>query len=395
VLPLSGLSYTIIIMEKINNNGLKFFKTKNGTKLPLPVFFPDATRAVLKTLDSADIEDTKTPGILVNTYHLYNELGSRVIKKFGGIRKFMSWNGAVISDSGGFQIMTLVKANKRFGAITDEAVVFRPTAKKKIIFTPEESIRFQMELNTDMVVVLDEFTDPKSDEKKACQSVERTILWAKRSKKYFEEICGKKGLDEKNRPYLLGIVQGGEFLNLRVECTQRLVEIGFDGLGYGGWPITSQGKFNYEVAQTIAKNTPEKYFLYGLGVGKPDEIVGCNDLGYSVFDCVLPTRDARHRRLYVYNADSIDDINIRQAKFYSYFTPDKERYYSDSEPVSRACDCLLCARYSRAYLAHLFRIQDVSALRLATIHNLRFYSLLMEKLFYCHSRESGNPSLIG
>jgi len=382
-------------MKKISNNGLKFFKTRGGAKLSLPVFFPDATRAVLKTLDSADIEATKTPGILVNTYHLYNELGERVIKKFDGIRKFMSWKGAVISDSGGFQIMTLVKANKRFGAITDEAVVFRPSPKKKIIFTPEESVRFQMELNTDMVVVLDEFTDPKADAKEARQSVERTVLWAKRSKKCFEEICEKKGLSGKNRPYFLGIVQGGDFLDLRAECTQRLVEVGFDGLGYGGWPITSEGKFNYEVAQAIAKHTPEKYFLYGLGVGKPDEIVGCNDLGYSIFDCVLPTRDARHRRLYVYNADSVDDINIRQLKFYSYFTPDKERYYSDSEPVSRACDCLLCARYSRAYLAHLFRIQDVSALRLATIHNLRFYSLLMEKLFYCHSRESVNPSLIG
>ncbi|HUS60028.1 MAG TPA: tRNA guanosine(34) transglycosylase Tgt [Nevskiaceae bacterium] len=348
----------------------QYFKTIKG-KIPLPVFFPDATQAVVKTLDSKDIQNTKTPGILVNTYHLYRNLGRQVIKKHGGIRGFMSWPGAVISDSGGFQVMSLAKTSKR-GVVADEGVTFHPQGGKKIVFTPEKSIQFQMILKPDMVVVLDDFTEPKASYEKAKETVRRTILWAKRCKKEF--------LKYSPLPYILAVVQGGEYLDLRKECAQKLAEIGFDGFGFGGWPITKEGKFNYEVAQCIADAAPKGYFLFGLGIGKPEEIVGCVDLGYHIFDCVLPTRDARHRRLYVYNADSIEKINPRQPKFYSYFTPDKEKHYQDNRPISRACDCLLCRRYTRAYLAHLFRTEEITAMRLATIHNLRFYSILMENL---------------
>lgn len=130
----------------------------------------------------------------------------------------------------------------------------------------------------------------------------------------------------------------------------------------------------------MADNTPEDYLLFGLGIGKPHEIVTLYDLGFRIFDCVLPTRDARHKRLYVYNAPSMDEIDVHAKDFYSYYVPDKERYYDDESPVSTACDCLLCTHYSRSYLAHLFRVKDMTALRLATIHNLRFYSLLTEKL---------------
>lgn len=358
----------------------KYFRTINGDKVKLPVFFPDATKAIIKTIDSIDIQETKTPGILVNTYHLYRELGSRVIKNHHGIRGFMSWQGAVISDSGGFQVMSLAKASSKRGSVTDEGVTFRPQGRKKIVFTPEKSIEFQMLLKPDMVVVLDDFTEPTADYRRAKETVDRTVLWAKRSKEEFLKICQKKGLDEKVRPYILGVVQGGDFLDLRKECAERLVEIGFDGFGYGGWPITQEGQFNYDVARRIAKDAPKGYFLYGLGIGKPEEIVGCVDLGYHIFDCVLPTRDARHRRLYVYEANSIKDIDIRQPKFYSYYTPDKERHYQDNRPIGEACDCLLCKNYTRAYLAHLFRLEEPTAMRLATIHNLRFYSILMEKL---------------
>lgn len=362
------------------SQGPKYFKTIHGSKVKLPVFFPDATRATVKTIDSVDIKTTKTPGILVNTYHLYRELGGRAIKNHNGIRGFMSWKGAVISDSGGFQVMSLAKASSKRGSVADEGVTFRPQGKKKIVFTPEKSIQFQMLLKPDMVIVLDDFTEPTADYKKAKESIERTVLWGRRSKEEFLRICQKEGLDENSRPYILGVVQGGDYLDLRKECAERLVKIGLDGLGYGGWPLTLKGEFNYDVARRIVKDTPRGYFLYGLGIGKPEEIVGCVDLGYHIFDCVLPTRDARHRRLYVYEADSIKDIDIRQPKFYSYYTPDKEKYYQDSRPVSKACDCLLCQNYTRAYLAHLFRLEEPTALRLATIHNLRFYSILMEKL---------------
>ena len=356
----------------------KFFRSKNGD-LPLPVFFPDATRAVVRSIDTSDLESTKTPGILVNTFHLWQELGVDVLKKFGGVREFMDWRGGVISDSGGFQVMSVIKSKNLKGKITDEGAVFYPSKNKKKILTPEKSIEFQMALNTDMVVVLDDFTDPVSTYEEAKVSVERTLAWAKRSKAEFEKICKEKKLGDK-KPYILGVVQGGEYQDLREYCTKELVKIGFDGLGYGGWPINKEGKFDYDSAKSIANNAPEDYFLYGLGVGKPEEVLGCAKLGFNIFDCVLPTRDARHERLYVYNFDSIEDINLDVDKFYSFYTPGKEKYYKDDSPVSTACDCLLCRKYSKAYLAHLFRIGDFTAGRLATIHNLRFYSILMEKL---------------
>jgi len=351
------------------------FHTLDNQKLALPVFFPDATRAVVKTLDTEDIKNTKTPGILVNTYHLQHELGTSLFKKLNGVRPFMNWPDAVISDSGGFQVMSIAKRKGSGGKITDEGVIFKSGGKKEKL-TPESSIEFQLTLKTDMVVVLDDFTPPGATREEAEETVKRTLLWARRSKDHFEKLTRHMEV----KPYLLGVVQGGEYLDLRAECTKELVKIGFDGLGYGGWPITPEGNFNYDVAKIIADVAPKDYLLYGLGIGKPDEIVGCTKLGYSIFDCVLPTRDARHKRLYVYNAKSIDTINLSEEKFYSYYVPDKEMHYKDTSPVSTACDCQLCTNYSRSYLAHLFRIKELTAMRLATIHNLRFYSLLMEKL---------------
>ena len=357
----------------------RFFKSRNG-QIPLPVFFPDATRAVIRSLDTSDIESTKTSGILVNTFHLWRELGRMTIKKFGGIGNFMDWHGGIISDSGGFQVMSVIKSGAMKGRITDEGAVFYPLKNVKVILTPEKSIQFQMSLKPDMVIVLDDFTDPEVGKGRARQSVLRTIAWAKRSKDEFIKICKKKKLAEGARPYILGVVQGGRFQDLRKYCAGELTKIGFDGFGYGGWPMTDEGKFDFDSAKTIAGSTPKNYFLYGLGVGKPGDVTACAKLGYNIFDCVLPTRDARHGRLYVYDAASIEEIDIDKPNFYSFYNPEKEKYFSDKSPISAACDCLLCRKYSQAYLAHLFRIGDFTAGRLATIHNLRFYSVLMEKL---------------
>lgn len=355
----------------------KVFKTVKG-EIPLPVFFPDATRAVLKTLDSQDIKATKTPGVLVNTFHLYLGLGKRVLKVHKGVGNFMNWQGGIISDSGGFQVMSMIKSNPAQGKVTDEGVVYRPSRKKKLLFTPEDSIKFQSHIKPDMLVVLDDFTPPQATREQAVDTVNRTINWAKRCKKEFQKIYAKN--PKSKRPYLLGVVQGGDYLDLRQYCAQELVKIGFDGFGYGGWPIKENGEFNFAVAQTIADSTPKDYLLYGLGVGKPDEIAKLVKMGYHIFDCVLPTRDARHQRLYVYTASTIDKINLEDEKFYQYLVPTKQKYYSDTTPISTACDCSLCTNYSKSYLNHLFKVGDSTAKRLATIHNLRFYSLLMEKL---------------
>lgn len=349
--------------------------------LKMPVFFPDATRGVIRTIGSNDIKNTQTPGVLVNTYHLYRELGSLVLQTYGGIRPFMGWNGAVISDSGGFQVMSLAKKNQKRGAITDKGVTFLPPgSKKKILLTPEISIAFQFEINPDMMVVLDDFTPPGASVSEARETVERTILWAKKCKAEYNRQLEKRRIEDKDRPLLLGVVQGGEYDELRVECAQALSEIGFDGFGFGGWPLDVQGNFQYKTAQLIAKHTPKDYLLYGLGIGKPQEVASLSRMGYHIFDCVLPTRDARHKRLYVYKADSISGINLENPDFYEYYVPDKEKHYKDTDPVSKACDCQLCKNYSRGYLAHLWRIKEMTALRLSTIHNLRFYSILMQKL---------------
>lgn len=357
--------------QKMTNTRPQFFKTLSGKNIQLPIFFPDATRAVLKTLDSEDIKNTQTLGVLVNTFHLFQDPGQDVIKNFKGVGNFMNWSGGVISDSGGFQVMSLAKTMGGNKAVTDIGVTFKMDGKK-ILFTPEMSIKLQLELKSDMVVVLDDFTDPKDNYEEAKISVERTLKWAKECRQIFDKLVIQKKLTSKNTPYLLGVVQGGKYLDLRKYCTEELVKIGFDGLGYGGWPINSDGSFDYKSAQIIADNTPKNYFLYALGIGKPHEITALVKMGWNIFDCVLPTRDARHKRLYVSKNPEYND--------YEYYTPDKNIYYRDIRPVSEFCDCLLCQKYSRSYLAHLFRIKEITALRLATIHNLRFYSKLMETL---------------
>lgn len=350
--------------------GKSFFRSVSG-EIPLPIFFPDATRGVIRSLDSRDIESTKTPGVLVNTYHLLHDLGEERMKQIGGVRKLMNFNGGMISDSGGFQLMSLVKKNPGLSKITEEGIVFRLSQKTTIKLTPEDSVRFQLTMGTDMVVVLDDFTPPGADEKTARESVERTYRWAERSKKEFEKVCEEKEISKENRPYLLGVVHGDRNIQLRRESARGLVSLGFDGLGYGGWPVMENGEFDYEVATVLAEETPKDYFLYGLGVGKPEDIVGCVKLGFNIFDCVLPTRDARHERLYVFNNETGFD--------YHYYSP-KDKDLINNERVSEVCDCLLCKNYSKGYLTHLFKIKDASAWRLATIHNLRFYSMLMERL---------------
>ena len=355
----------------------KFFNYKYG-RLRLPVFFPDATRGFVKTLDFVDVENTSTPGVLVNTFHLWQLLDRKVLERPGGIRKFMSWKGAAISDSGGFQVMSVIKKGIFPGRITDEGIILNPARSKRLLFSPEESIRFQMSLGTDMVVALDDFTDPSADYEKAKESVERTVNWALRSKAEFEKICKDRKISVAKRPYLLGVVQGGEFMELRKECTKRLVEIGFDGLGWGGWPIVN-GKLNFRSAEIIAENSPKDYLLYGLGIGKPEDIIACYKLGFTIFDCVLPTRDGRHARLYTFNSDSADKIKIT-GNFYSFYDAKKEKNRTDNSKISEYCDCVLCKKYSRAYLYHLFKVGDLTAMRLSSIHNLRFYSLLMTKL---------------
>jgi queuine tRNA-ribosyltransferase len=229
------------------------------------------------------------------------------------------------------------------------------------------------------MVVLDDFTPPDATYKEAEETVRRTTLWAKRCKETFVAECERLKIPTDKRPYLIGVVQGAYFEDLRKRSIKELVEIGFTGYGYGGWPM-KDGKFDTATAKLMAEELPQDSVLYGLGIGKPDDIVTCVKLGWQIFDCVLPTRDARHGRLYVYKAKTMDEIDLTAEPFYEYYTPRKAEHLEEKIPVSSACDCELCTTLTRAEFAKMWREHDERVLRLATIHNLRFYAILMEKL---------------
>ena len=339
--------------------------------ISLPIFLPDATRAVVRSLDIADLVHCGTHAVVVNTFHLMINPGVEILQKFGGVAKFMNFSGLVVSDSGGFQIMSLIHQQKIKAETTKDGIKFNwriKGADKKILFTPEESIRTQFAINSDIMVVLDYFTDPKATVKEQERSVELTLIWAKRSKQEFERQIKKRKLTEETRPWLMGVLQGGTNRQLRKDCAKKLVDMGFDLYGYGGWPMDEQGNFDKKLFSDNAKLTPDDKPRFALGVGKPEDIVLGRSYGYDFFDCVLPTRDARHGRLYVaMKNDKAETLNINQGK-----------YATSTEPIAKNCQCLTCKTYTRAYLHHLFKIKDSLAWRLATIHNLYFYHTLVK-----------------
>ena len=290
------------------------------------------------------------------------------MRKMGGARAFMRWGGACISDSGGFQAMSLIK--KASGKITDEGLWFKPPNEKRVLLTPEESVRYQLALGTDLVVVLDEYTHEGATDKEARESVERTIAWAKRSKDAFVRGCEREEIPEERRPYLIAVNQGGKNISLRKECNERLAEIGFDGYGHGGDGFNAERKLDMELSRVVAESAPTGALLYGLGVGKPEDISRLYRQGYQIFDCVIPTRDARHGRLYFWKEPT---PNLLIDDFYVTAPPKRA-------PKETYCDCHTCREVGWEYVAHLFAIGDTLSYRLATIHNLRFYAQLMEKL---------------
>lgn len=372
-----GCSYSDCLIFLLLFPGMKTLKTLHG-KITLPTFFPDGTKAVVKGVDSTDLVNAGVEGLVINTYHLLvNSLGEKM-EKFGGVHNFMNWPNPVITDSGGFQVMSLVHDHPGMGKIDDNGITFKwdPSTSstplttsslrisgQKVVLTPEKSIELQLKLDTDIAIVLDDCTRPDQASKDQEKSVERTIAWAKRSKDEFEKLVKTK------RPLLFAVVQGGNNKKLRKKCAEALIEIGFDGYCYGGFPVDNKGKFMTGILEYVAKLLPDDKPKYALGIGRPENIIACAKMGYGIFDCVIPTREARHGKLYIWKGKSHGSIYIKSGKF-----------AADSNPISQLCDCLTCKNYSRGYIHHLFKIGDTLSVRLATIHNLRFYSQLMERL---------------
>lgn len=392
-------------------NSLTQLTIKNQT-YQLPIYLPDATLGVVRGLDTATLKQTGIEGVVINTYHLKDHPGVEVLKKTGGIKNFMNFEGLTASDSGGFQLFSLINKNPDLGKITDEGVVLYtgPKKQKKVLFTPEDSVKIQFEINSDIMICLDDFTPDQADEKRLQESVDRTIAWAKRCKAEFQRQIKKRGLTDETRPLLLAPIQGHRNWDLRRYCAQELLKLDFDGYGLGGWPFDDQGNFDYEMCQINASLTPDDKLRFALGIGTPANITALYQMGYHIFDCVLPTRDARHQRLYVYKQDisqlSLAELNAEGKKtatknaedkteqpgqtpaWYDYLYLNKAKYAQDLSPVAEKCDCFTCQNYSKAYLHHLFKVKEILAYRLASIHNLHFYAQLMKRLRMENSQDS-------
>ncbi|MGI6484161.1 MAG: tRNA guanosine(34) transglycosylase Tgt [Candidatus Dojkabacteria bacterium] len=330
------------------------------------VFMPDATRGAVRSLTTEQLKETGTEAIVTNTLHLMMNPGEENIKKLGGIKKFMNWGGIVLTDSGGFQVFSLIHSQKWKGTVHENGATFKsPTTGDLYELTPEKSIDMQMAINSDVLVTLDDCRQAILERDEAEMSVRRTIDWAKRCRKHFDEVYG--GTKETGK-LLSCVVQGANYLDLRKKCAEELSEIGFDGYNFGGFVVTEGGELVLEEMRAVVENTSQDKFKYAMGVGKPEDIRIVAELGYKVFDTVLVTRNARHGTLY---SDDMEDgiLRIKNAE-----------YALDEKPIDSGCDCYTCQRHSRAYVHHLIRVNEITGLVLATIHNLRYYQRIIEDL---------------
>jgi queuine tRNA-ribosyltransferase len=357
-----------------------------------PVFMPVGTQATVKGISQDILEELGTQILLGNTYHLYLRPGIQQVRNLGGLHRFMSWPRAILTDSGGFQVFSLSELRK----VTEEGVTFRSHLDGSSYFlSPETAMEAQIGLGADIIMAFDECTEYPADASRLRSSMEMTLRWAERSKRYFEEHRSEvpwggsqlsvpssqpnRLVDSRLGPAtdnwqlttgncsqaLFGIVQGGMDFALRKESAERTIEIGFDGYAIGGLSVGEPRHLTREVVEAALEYLPKDRPRYLMGVGTPEEIVEYSKLGIDMMDCVLPTRAARHGLLFT----SEGKISIKQA-----------RYASDQGPLDPNCVCRVCSRYSRAYLRHLYAANEVLAQVLNTIHNLSFYLDTMQRL---------------
>ena len=350
--------------------------------LALPAFLPDATYGMVRAVDAADLLDCQVPALVMNTFHLMQKPGASVIQALGGLHKMSAWPRPIITDSGGFQAYSLIHQNSKFGSLNDRGIIFQPEgASRKFQLTPEKSVQLQIGYGSDVVICLDDCTHVDAPGTEQENSVRRTIAWAKRGKAEFERLLEQKKLAPDQRPKLFAVIQGGGVHSLRRTCAENLLEIGFDGFGYGGWPLDNEGNLLEEILAYSRELVPPQFPMHALGIGHPYNVAACYRMGYQLFDSAMPTRDARHGRLYAFASGSTDPLPPLTGKWLRYVYIDDERYIRADQPVSPGCDCLVCRHYSLGYLRHLFKMNDSLFPRLATVHNLRFMTHLTAYLF--------------
>jgi queuine tRNA-ribosyltransferase len=334
-----------------------------------PFFMPIATKGAVKTLSSTDMAEIGAQILLSNTYHLLLRPGLEEMKQHGGLHKFMRWDKPILTDSGGYQVFSLAKLNKT----TEEGVEFQSHIDgAKIKLTPELSMQMQQAIGSDIVMQFDDVAAGDSDRKRYEEAMELSLRWAARCKKEMETARTQK---------LFGIVQGGTHEDLRERSAKGLMEIGFDGYAIGGLSVGEPREDAYRIVDHITGVLPEDKPRYFMGGGMPEEIVYYVHHGVDMFDCVIPTRNARHGTLFTWAQDpSTIEWDKCPDDFYKKLSIKNEQNEFDEGPVDEHCDCETCRTVSRAYLRHLFRVNEMLAQRLATIHNLSFYLRMMKEL---------------
>lgn len=331
-----------------------------------PIFMPDATRGAVRSLTTQQLKDVGTEALVTNTLHLMITPGADRLEELGGIKKLMNWDGLVLTDSGGFQVFSLIHSKKWKGKVNDNGAIFKaPTTGDTYELTPEKSIDIQIKIGSDILVTLDDCRKTDLTRKEAEESVKRTIEWAKRCRKHFDTVYG--GTKETGK-LLSCVVQGANYPDLRKKCAEELTAIGFDGYNFGGFVVNDDGKLVLDEMSAVVENTPKDKFKYAMGVGKPEDIREAYKIGYTVFDTVLVTRNARHGTLYSKDVDG-EVLRIKNTE-----------YATDIRPIDSTCDCYTCKNHSRAYVHQMLRVNEITGMTLATIHNLRYYNRLMEEL---------------
>jgi queuine tRNA-ribosyltransferase len=348
----------------------------------LPAFLPDATLGVVRSVDSTDLESVGVEAVVMSVFHLMQKPGSSTIAALGGLHNMAGWTRPIVTDSGGFQAYSMIRQNAKFGSLGDNGIRFKPEGSDRdFLLTPEKSIQLQLAYGGDIVVCLDDCTHVQDSDAEQQLSVERTIRWAKRCKEEFlRQLSQRKRRAETVAPVLYGVVQGGGAPALRLRCAEELLQIGFDGYGYGGWPLDAEGNLVREMLALCREAIPAHFPMHALGIGHPQSIVDCAAMGYGTFDSALPTRDARTGRLYYYTSDPCDPAFRFTGKWFKTLYIDDDKHFKTDAPLSPGCDCLVCSRYSVGYLRHLHKCGDTLYFRLATLHNLRFLTILMDLL---------------
>ena len=348
---MKGGRFSFQLLKEGEGGRLGQITTPHGS-FPTPAFMPVGSQGSVKALAPTDLQEVGTAILLCNAYHLYLRPGTEIVRKVGGLHRFMGWEGPILTDSGGFQIVSMSALQK----VEPEGVQFRSHLDGSLHFiTPEKAVQIQEELGADIMMTLDNPPPYPASPDEVKAAVALTSQWAQRSR---EARCGDGGA-------LFGIIQGGGYPELRRQSTYELMEMGFDGYAIGGLSLGEEKKVTFEMTQTVTALLPTDSPRYLMGMGTPADIIAAVNTGVDLFDCVLPTRCARTGLLFT----SSGTLNIKHA-----------RYSSDTTPPDPDCGCYTCRNFSRAYLRHLFLARELLAYRLNAMHNLFYYHSLMRKI---------------